>query len=131
MNSVSIAGRIATDLEMKRMSANNSSLLSFTVAVTRDYRDRTTGEYESDFIRCVAYGQQAVNIEKYFGKGDQIIIAGRISTGSYEKDGVKHYTTDVIVDRFDFGQKARGRAEEVPVPEPKFEEVNDDDALPF
>lgn len=60
------------------------------------------GQPEADFIRCTAFGKTAENIGKYFSKGRPILIEGHIQTGSYEKDGVKHYTTDIIVETFDF-----------------------------
>ena len=61
--------------------------------------------YNADFIGCVAFGRSAEFAEKYFRQGTKIAIVGRIQTGSYvNKDGVKVYTTDVVVDEQEFAE---------------------------
>jgi single-strand DNA-binding protein len=60
------------------------------------------GEQTADFIPCIAFGKTAEFIEKYFSKGQRIGLTGRIQTGSYDKDGQKVYTTDVIVESVEF-----------------------------
>ncbi len=102
MNRAIIMGRITKDLEI-RQTPGGMAVLRFTVAVER----RTKGEKQTDFISCVAFGQTAENIGKYFGKGRLILIEGNIKTGSYEKNGQTVYTTDIVVERFDFtGEKS-------------------------
>ena len=65
------------------------------------------GEHRTaDFIPCTAWGKTAEFIGKYFVKGQEILAEGRIQTGSYEKDGRKIYTTDVVIDRVEFCGKA-------------------------
>lgn len=105
MNKVIIQGRITKELELK-YSQSNMAILGFTLAVNRKYI-KEGEERQADFIMCKAFGKTAENINNYFGKGKLILIEGRIQTGSYEKeDGTKVYTTDVIVDGFDFtGEK--------------------------
>lgn len=96
MNKVILTnGRLTKDVELKE--ANGLQIARFTVAVNRQFK-----KDEADFINCIAFGKKAETIEKFFEKGSPINIEGRLQTGSYEKDGVKHFTTDVIVDNFEF-----------------------------
>lgn len=96
MNKVILTnGRLVKDVELKGTIA--FQIARFTVAVNRQFK-----KDEADFINCVAFGKKAETIAKFFEKGSPINIEGRLQTGSYEKDGVKHFTTDVIVDNFEF-----------------------------
>lgn len=65
------------------------------------------GLFHSPFINCVAFGKQATFLEKYGLKGTKFIVTGRIQTGSYEKDGAKVYTTDVIIEELEFCESKR------------------------
>lgn len=89
MNNVTLIGRLARDPSVR------DNVTKFTVAVKRD-------KDASDFISCVAFGKTAELLNKYFTKGKPVAITGRILTGSYEKDGRKVYTTDVVADRVEF-----------------------------
>lgn len=127
MNKVIIQGRLTKEPELKT-SANNVQMLSFTVAVDRRFK-KEGEEKQADFIMCKAFNKTAEMIAKFFTKGRQIIVCGHIQTGSYEKDGQKIYTTDVIADEFYFSGSANS--------EPKadmqegFVPTNNDDELPF
>lgn len=109
MNKVELIGRITRDLEVR--TGGSTSILNFNVAVQRKFKDKD-GKYTADFINCVAFGKQAEFIAKYFKKGSQIAIVGRINTGSYtNKDGKTVYTTDVAVEEADFvGSKSENAA---------------------
>ena len=97
MNVVSLAGRITKDLE-PRMTSGDLMVLSFTLAVNRRKKDDP-----ADFISCKAFGKTAEIMSQYLGKGSLIGVTGRIQTGKYDnKEGRTIYTTDVIVDNFDF-----------------------------
>lgn len=97
MNCWTGIGYIGRDIELRYSAgAEPMAIARFSVGISRG-KDKDT-----DWISCVAFGKTAENIEKFFHKGSQIGLTGHIQTGSYEKDGVKRYTTDVIVDRFDF-----------------------------
>jgi len=111
MNSVQLVGRFVRDPEV-RYANSGTSIAKFTLAVDRIYK--TEGEQNADFISCTAFGKAAEFIEKYFRKGQRIGLTGRIQTGSYtNKDDVKVYTTDVIVDRVEFVEsKKQGYNEE-------------------
>lgn len=98
MNQVNILGRIATDLELRK-TQSGTDCVKFIVAVDR----YSGGKKSADFIRCVAWGKTADNIVKFFSKGSSIAISGNIKTGSFtDKNGTKHYTTDVYVSNFYF-----------------------------
>lgn len=121
-------GRITKDLELK-YAQSGTAILGFTLAVNRKYV-KEGEERQADFIMCKAFGKTAENINNYFGKGKLILIEGRIQTGSYEKDGQRVYTTDVIVEGFDFtGEK---KQEESTQTESSFIPLDDgEDDLPF
>lgn len=79
------------------------AIARYTLAVDR--RFRKDGENNADFISCVAFGKSAEFAEKYFRQGIKIVVTGRIQTGSYtNKDGVKVYTTDVVVEDQEFAE---------------------------
>lgn len=106
LNRVILMGRITHDLELRQTPSGVSSL-TFTVAVDRNFTGQN-GERQSDFIRCVAWRQTAEFISRYFAKGRMIAIEGNIRTGSYDdKNGVRHYTTDVYVDNASFTGEPR------------------------
>ena len=77
-------------------------IAQYIVAVKKKIKD-AEGNYGADFINCVAYGKIAENIANFFTKGREIAVTGSLTTGKYEdKQGVKRYTTDVLVNSFDF-----------------------------
>ncbi|MBQ7900970.1 MAG: single-stranded DNA-binding protein [Clostridia bacterium] len=96
MNKVQLVGRLTRDPELKT-TGNGVSVCSFTVAVNRKYKN-ADGEYEADFINCVAWRQSAEFLCKYFYKGSMIGVVGSIQTRNYEKDGQRVYITEVSVD---------------------------------
>lgn len=106
LNRVILMGRITQDLEV-RQTPNGVSALTFNVAVDRNFKDQN-GQYQSDFITCVAWRQTAEFIGRYFGKGRMIALEGTLRSRTYEdKNGTKHYVTEVYVDNASFtGEKA-------------------------
>lgn len=103
MNKVELVGRLTRDPEVRYTQGENASAIArFSVVVNRRFKNGE-GNYDADFINCVAFGKSAEFIEKYFRKGMAIGISGRIQTGNYtNKDGVKVYTTDVVVEEAEF-----------------------------
>lgn len=100
MNTVQLLGRFTRDNELKELGG--TSVFRNNIAVQRNFKNKD-GERESDFINVVAFGKTAELLNQYFGKGQQVAVEGRIQTGSYDKeDGTRVYTTDVIVNQFDF-----------------------------
>ena len=115
-----------------RYTQEQLCIARYTLAVDRRYK-----KGETDFISCVAFGVQGEFAEKYLKKGIKIAVTGRLQTGSYEKDGVKHYTTDVVVEEQEFAESKNASKEDVPptAPEPSAEGFMDVqkgiDDLPF
>lgn len=99
MNSVALIGRLTRNPEV-RWTQDQMAIATFSIAIDRP--PRKDGTKETDFPRITVFGRQAENCEKYLKKGRLVGITGRIQTGSYEKDGQTHYTTDVVADRVEF-----------------------------
>ena len=106
LNKVILMGRITQNLEVKQ-TPSGVAVLQFSLAVERQFKN-ADGEKETDFINCVAWRQQAEFIGKYFGKGRMIALEGNLRTRTYDdKNGVKHYVTEVYVDNVSFtGEKS-------------------------
>lgn len=104
INKVLLEGRLTADPEL-RQTQSGINTCRFNVAVNRN--PDKNGEQKSDFISCVAWREVAEFICKYFSKGRLIIVEGNLQTGSYDDRNhpdVRHYTTDVVVERASFGE---------------------------
>ncbi|MBM6506663.1 MULTISPECIES: single-stranded DNA-binding protein [Staphylococcus] len=100
MNTVNLIGNIVANPELK---GQNSNVVNFRIAVQRQFKNKQTNEYETDFINCVAFGKTAEIIANNFTKSNKIGVTGSIQTGSYEnKQGQKVFTTDVAVNNVTF-----------------------------
>ena len=98
MNKVVLMGRLTKDPELRFAAGSGKGVCRFTVAINRQFK-----RDESDFINCVAFGKPGETISEHFAKGNRIALTGNIRTGSYEaQDGTKRYTTDVVVESFEF-----------------------------
>ncbi|MFA5658225.1 MAG: single-stranded DNA-binding protein [Oscillospiraceae bacterium] len=106
LNRVILMGRITQELELKS-TPSNVSVLTFNIAVDRSFVKQGE-ERQADFITCVAWRQQAEFINKYFGKGRMIALEGNLRSRTYEdKNGSKHYVTEVYVDSVSFTGEAK------------------------
>ena len=97
MNSVNIIGRVCNDVEL-RYTPSQMAVVKLNVAVDDGYGEKK----KTNFIPVTVFGKQAENCEKFVSKGKKIALTGKIVTGSYEKDGRKIRTTDVVADRVEF-----------------------------
>ena len=101
LNKVILMGRITHHLELKQ-TPNGISVLTFSLVVERQYSKKGE-ERQTDFISCVAWRNTAEFINRYFGKGRMIAIVGNLRTRTYDdKNGTKHYITEVFVDEASF-----------------------------
>ena len=109
MNKVILVGRLTKDPEVRYSGGENTlAVARYTIAVER--RFKRDGEPTADFIPCVVFGRSAEFAEKYFRQGMRVSVSGRIQTGSYtNKDGMKVYTTDVIVEEQEFAESRTER----------------------
>ena len=104
MNKVILMGRLARDPEVRYSQGDNPMAIArYSLACDRKFKK--DNEPSADFINCIAFGKAGEFAEKYFKKGTKIAISGRIQTGSYtNKDGVKVYTTDIVVEDQEFAE---------------------------
>ena len=127
MNKVLLTGRVGKDIEAVASKGGNA-VAKFSLAVSRYVKG---GENTTDWINCVAFGKTAETLEQYVEKGVLILVEGNIKTGSYEKDGSRKYTTDVIVEKFEFLEKKKS-GESVGQPAKAVERgVEDEETIPF
>ena len=100
MNKVILIGRFAQDPEMRQ--SGTGEVARYSLACQGDFTNRN-GERDTQFIRCVSFGNTASLIGRYCKKGNMISAVGRISNSSYDaKDGSKRYSTDIIVENIEF-----------------------------
>lgn len=133
LNRIILQGRLVADPEL-RHTTSGVAWASFRLAVDRDFKDRETGERQADFISVVAWRQTAVFVEKYFSKGRMAIVEGKLQTRTYDdKDGVRRYATEVVVDNVYFGDSKRddGGSKPEEFREPEFTDYTDDGETPF
>lgn len=143
MNKAILMGRCTKDADVR--DAGSTRVGRFTLAIDRRFK-REGDSQTADFVTCVCFGKIAESAEKYFKKGTKLAITGHIQTGSYTKqDGTKVYTTDVVVEEWEFGEsKAASQqnqesapAQKQSAPQPKkdddFMSIPDsvDEELPF
>ena len=104
MNKWTGIGRLTRDPEVRYTQGDNSMCIArYTLAVDR--RFKREGQDSADFISCIAFGKSGEFAEKYLKKGTKMAVTGRIQTGSYtNKDGVKVYTTDVVIEEQEFAE---------------------------
>lgn len=121
MNQVILTGRLSKEPEL-HYSKDGVGVTSFHLAVKRNFKN-TKGDYEADFIPCVSFRKIAENIASYCDKGSLVALSGRLQSRSYEnKEKVRVYVTEVVVDSVEFLQKKKQKAPEKPQP-PSKEEI--------
>lgn len=97
MNKIILIGRMSKDIEI-RYTQNQKEVGNFDLAVNRNYKN-ANGEYDTDFFKCIAWGNLAKTIQTYTSKGSQIAIEGRIENRRYQaQDGTNRYVTEVVVE---------------------------------
>lgn len=112
MNKVVLMGRLTRDPEIRYSQGEGGSCVArYTLAVDRRFK-RQGDEQTADFISCVSFGKTAEFIERYLKQGTKIAGCGRIQTGSYtNKDGIKVYTTDVVMEEVEFAESKNASAD--------------------
>lgn len=106
VNQVTLYGNLTRDPELKALPSG-MNVANFSVATNRVYKDKDGKKVEQvEYHNVVSFGKQADLIAQYLTKGSPIYVMGRLQTQSWEKDGVKHYRTEVVVETFQFGPKS-------------------------
>jgi len=107
LNKIFIMGRLTRDPELRR-TQTGTPVASFTLAVDRDFKDKSTGERSTDFIDVVAWRQTAEFVSRYFTKGRMAVVEGRLQIRDWtDKEGGKRRTAEVIADNIYFGDSKR------------------------
>src|SRR5882672_457168 len=102
VNKVILIGNLGADPELK-YTPSSRALCNLRIATTEVYKDKGGQRQErTEWHRVTVWGDQAENCSKYLSKGRSVYIEGRLQTRSYDKDGQKHYATDVVADRVVF-----------------------------
>ncbi len=128
MNKVILMGRLTKDPEVRYTQATNTMVTSFILAVNRRFVKQGE-ERQADFINVVAWNKTAEFVSKYFSKGQQVGVIGRIQTRNYDDEqGVKHYITEVIAEEVYFAGEKKEKSQNNTTD--NFEISNSDD-LPF
>lgn len=107
MNKVVLMGRLTRDPEVRYTASDEPMAIArYTLAVDRRFKKE--GEPGADFVGCICFRKLAEHVEKYYRQGLKVTISGRIQTGSYtNKDGVKVYTTEVVVEEQEFAESKK------------------------
>jgi single-strand DNA-binding protein len=133
LNHITIMGRLTKDPELRR-TGTGKAVASFTVAVDRDFGKSESGEKETDFLECVAWGSTGEFVSKHFTKGRMIVCSGRLQIRSWtDKDGNKRRTAEIITDNVYFGDSKSDSAPLVSATAPAglIPLPDDDEQLPF
>ena len=137
MNKAVIVGRLVRDPDVRALN-DGKTVSKFTVAVDRRFKNKN-GEKEADFIPVVVFGKPAEFVAEYVKKGNMVTVAGKITTGSYEKEGRKIYTTEITADEVNsIGSKKDNQATDTNIDavaqlnnDPDFVLMADSDDVPF
>ncbi len=97
MNTCILVGNLGRDVEI-RYTQSGSAVANMNLATTEKYK----GETKTEWHRLVAFGKTAEIAGQYLSKGSKVGIQGKIQTRTWDKDGVKQYTTEIVVDRLEF-----------------------------
>jgi single-strand DNA-binding protein len=100
MNLITLTGNLGRDWEQAN---SNTVIAKNSLAVRRDFKNKQTGEYDTDWIPLTAFSKTAETLMQYTSKGSKVLIVGKLQTNNYtDKNGNKRTSYDVIVDRFEF-----------------------------
>lgn len=140
LNRITLMGRLVADPEM-RTTPSGAAVTTMRLAVDRDFKNKQTGEKETDFITVVAWRQTAEFVSRYFTKGRMAVVEGRLQIRTYtDRDGNKRTAAEVVADNVYFGDSQKGGDSANTSPEYQkpaqqsadFQELADDDGdLPF
>jgi single-strand DNA-binding protein len=126
MNKVILMGRLTKDVEVRYTQTNNNAVASFTLAVDRKISK------ETDFINIVAWNKTAEFVNKYFKKGQKVVVVGRLQVRNYENEKGKHFITEVIAEETYFADSKKETIGDTPNFTPSFDYTpSADDDLPF
>lgn len=129
MNKVILMGRLTKDPELTYTPTNNTAVCKFGLAVNRQFQ-KAGEEKKADFFNIIAWQKNAEFCSKYFKKGQQVAIVGRLQTRTWDDNGATRYATEVIIDEAHFADSKRDDGKPSGQPGEGSFPV-DDDELPF
>lgn len=130
LNSAMIYGNLTRDPELKALPSGQS-VCSLSLATNEVFTNKDGARKEStEYHNVILFGKQAENTAKYLKKGDSAFVDGKLQTKSWEKDGVKHYRTEIIARTIQFGSKRKENKDESVLPDYPEEEINPED-IPY
>lgn len=128
LNYIVIMGRLTKDPEL-RTTQSGVNVASFTIACEQDFTQN--GERKADFINCVAWRGTGEFVSKYFHKGSMIVVSGRLAVRDWEdRNGNKRQSPEITCESVYFGE-SKNKVEEKPVEREQFNELPEDEELPF
>ncbi len=133
MNRVTLIGNLGADGDVK-VFADGNAVLNFTVATSEKWTDKTSGEKKekTEWHRCKLFGKRGSSLAQYMLKGTKVAVTGAIETRSFEKDGQKHYVTEIKVLDVEFcGGPKNGAAAPTPAADPDGLDAPDAEEPPF
>ena len=118
MNKVLLLGNVGSEPELRQTSGGNP-VLSFSLATNESYLDRDNKRQErTDWHRAVVWGKRAEALSRLLRKGSGVLIEGGLRTHSYEKEGQKHYSTEIIADQLALAPRGARDTESAPFEAP-------------
>ena len=130
MNKVELIGRLTKDVDVRYTQTTNTLVANFTLAVNRRFAKE--GQQQADFINIIAFSKTGEFCKKYFSKGQQVAVVGRIQTRNWDDDqGQKHYVTEIIAEEVYFASDKKGNTESTEQTENSDFETFSGDDLPF
>lgn len=136
LNKIFIMGRLTRDPELRR-TQTGTPVASFSLAVDRDFKDKSTGERTADFIDVVAWRQTGEFVSRYFTKGRMAVVEGRLQNRNWtDRDGNKRTINEIVADQVYFGDskkdETKATAEEINAMYAGFETLSGEDSgIPF
>ena len=130
MNKIILTGRLVKDAEIGFIGATGTPKMTFTLAVERNYQ-KDKNNKKVDFINCEMLGQHRDKLSQYVTKGKAILVEGELNIDNYEKDGEKKSFTKVKADRLEFLDSNSNNENKVNANTLEFQEIDDNDDIPF
>ena len=140
LNHITLMGRLTKDPELRR-TGSGVPVVSFSIAVDRDFADKQSGEKETDFFEIVAWKNTAEFVSKYFAKGRMVVVSGRLQVRKWKnKEGENRYSTEVVAENVYFGDSKKetsggnsyGQQSDIQPPATNFAPIDyEDGELPF
>ena len=130
MNKIILTGRLVKDAELGFIGSTGTPKMTFTLAVERNYQ-KDKNNKKVDFINCEMLGQHTEKLSQYVTKGKAILVEGELNIDNYEKDGEKKSFTKVKVDRLEFLASNTNNENKVNANTLEFQEIDDNDDIPF